>query len=97
LWEWLAATISFSCRGRYDKWINFWKENKMAFDKELKELEQRCAKALQMGGAEKIKEQHDKGKMSARDRIDQLLDPGSLLHEYPRLVDGSQNLYSFTM
>ena len=65
----------------------------MAFDKELKELEQRRAKALQMGGAEKIKEQHDKGKMSARDRIDQLLDPGSLLHECPRLVDGSQNLY----
>ncbi len=51
----------------------------MAFAKELKELEQRRAKALQMGGAEKIKKQHDKGKLTARERIDQLLDPGSFL------------------
>jgi acetyl-CoA carboxylase carboxyltransferase component len=65
----------------------------MPFEKELKELEERKARALLMGGAEKIKKQHDKGKMSARDRINQLLDPGSLLHECPRLVDGSQNLY----
>ena len=31
------------------------------------------------GGAEKIKRQHDRGRGTARDRIDQLLDPGSFL------------------
>jgi acetyl-CoA carboxylase carboxyltransferase component len=51
----------------------------MAFEKELKELEQRRARALQMGGIEKIKKQHDKGKLTARERIDRLLDPGSFL------------------
>jgi len=51
----------------------------MTFDKELKELEQRHAKALEMGGAEKIQKQHCKGKLSARERIDQLLDAGSFV------------------
>ena len=51
----------------------------MPFDKELEELEKRRAKALQMGGAEKIKKQHDKGKLSARERLDQLLDSGSFI------------------
>ena len=51
----------------------------MAFEKELKELEQRKAKALQMGGPAKIKKQHDKGRLTARERIDQLLDPGSFM------------------
>jgi methylmalonyl-CoA decarboxylase subunit alpha len=32
-----------------------------------------------MGGNEKIKKQHDKGKFTARERIDRLLDPGSFL------------------
>ena len=49
----------------------------MPFEKELKELEERKARALLMGGAEKIKKQHDKGKLSARERLDQLLDSGS--------------------
>lgn len=49
----------------------------MPFEKELKELEERRARVLQMGGAEKIQKQHDRGKLSARERIDQLLDPGS--------------------
>ena len=51
----------------------------MSFEKELEELEKRRAKALEMGGAEKIRKQHDKGKLSARERIDRLLDPGSFL------------------
>ena len=33
----------------------------MPFEKELKELEERKARALLMGGVEKIKKQHDKG------------------------------------
>ena len=51
----------------------------MAFEKKLKELEQRETKALQMGGPAKIKRQHDKGRLTTRERIDQLLDPGSFL------------------
>ena len=49
----------------------------MAFDRELKELEERRTKALQMGGAEKIKRRHDSGKFTARERIDKLLDEAS--------------------
>ena len=30
-----------------------------------------------MGGPEKIKRQHDRGKLTARERIDRLLDPGT--------------------
>ena len=51
----------------------------MPFEKEIEELKQRRAKALQMGGAEKIKKQHDRGKFTARERIDHLLDPDSFL------------------
>ena len=51
----------------------------MPFEKELKELEERKARALQMGGPEKVKKQHDRGRLTARERIDQLLDPGSFL------------------
>ena len=31
------------------------------------------------GGAERIKRQHDQGKLAARERIDALLDPGSFV------------------
>ena len=51
----------------------------MTFEKELKELEERKARALQMGGTEKIEKQHARGKLTARERIDRLLDPGSFL------------------
>jgi len=51
----------------------------MPFEKQLEEFERRRARALEMGGAEKIKRQHDRGRGTARDRIDQLLDPGSFL------------------
>jgi len=49
------------------------------FEKELEDLKQRRAKARQMGGPEKIKKQHDQGKLTARERIDRLLDPDSFL------------------
>jgi acetyl-CoA carboxylase carboxyltransferase component len=55
------------------------KEDKVAFDKELEQLRQRRAKAREMGGSEKIKKQHDQGKLTARERIERLLDPGSFL------------------
>ena len=51
----------------------------MPFEKQIKELENRRAHALKMGGAEKIKKQHDRGRFTARERIEKLLDPDSFL------------------
>lgn len=51
----------------------------MAFEKELKELEKKRHKALEQGGPEKVKKQHDKGRLTARERIDKLLDSDSFL------------------
>ena len=51
----------------------------MPFDKELQELQRRKVQALKMGGAEKVKKQHDRGKLTARERIDRLLDSESFL------------------
>jgi len=41
------------------------------------ELEKRKAKALEGGGADRISAQHKKGKLTARERVDLLLDEGS--------------------
>ncbi len=35
----------------------------MPFEEELEELKRRKAKALQMGGPEKVKRQHDRGSL----------------------------------
>lgn len=43
----------------------------------LEELRTRKSKILQMGGAAQVKKQHEKGKMTARERIDYLFDPGT--------------------
>jgi methylmalonyl-CoA decarboxylase subunit alpha len=49
----------------------------MPFEKELEELQRRKEKVLRMGGPEKIQRQHDRGKLTARERISRLLDPDS--------------------
>lgn len=46
----------------------------MAFEKVLEELAQRKAKALAMGGAEKLERRRAEGVLNARERIDALLD-----------------------
>src|SRR5512132_1604928 len=48
-------------------------------------LEQRRAESEQGGGAARIQAQHDKGKLSARERLDVLLDEGSFV-EFDRFV-----------
>ncbi|MBM4193586.1 MAG: acyl-CoA carboxylase subunit beta [Gemmatimonadetes bacterium] len=48
-------------------------------------LERRIAESEQGGGAERIKAQHAKGKLSARERLDALLDEGSFV-ELDRFV-----------
>jgi acetyl-CoA carboxylase carboxyltransferase component len=49
----------------------------MAFEQTLKELEERRAKALAMGGADKLAKRRSEGHFNARERIDYLIDPES--------------------
>ncbi|HEY6808821.1 MAG TPA: acyl-CoA carboxylase subunit beta [Gemmatimonadales bacterium] len=51
----------------------------------LEELQRKRAAAEQGGGAERIAAQHKKGKMTARERLDVLLDPGTFV-ELDRFV-----------
>ena len=43
----------------------------------IKHLDEMRARALKGGGKKRIQKQHDKGKLSARERLDILLDKGS--------------------
>ena len=52
----------------------------MSWQAELDELAAREAMARAMGGPEKVKRQHDGGRLTVRERIDELLDDGSF-HE----------------
>ena len=52
----------------------------MSWQPELDELAQRTAFAKQMGGADKVKRQHDGGRLTVRERIEKLADAGSF-HE----------------
>jgi acetyl-CoA carboxylase carboxyltransferase component len=63
-------------------------------DDRLRELEQKREKFLQMGGPAKVNRQHEKGWLTARERIDRLLDPGSFMEmglfahsDYPGMED----------
>jgi len=51
----------------------------MAFEELIQEMELRKAKARAQGGPEKIQKQHQKARLTARERIDALLDEGSFL------------------
>jgi len=48
-----------------------------SWEPEVAELRRREALAERMGGPEKVARQHDGGKLTVRERIDALLDPGS--------------------
>lgn len=52
----------------------------MSWQAELDELRARQAMAREMGGADKVKRQHDGGRLTVRERIDALVDPESF-HE----------------
>jgi propionyl-CoA carboxylase beta chain len=49
----------------------------MTWEKEVEELRRRQAMARAMGGEEKVRRQHEAGRLTVRERIDRLLDPGS--------------------
>jgi propionyl-CoA carboxylase beta chain len=51
----------------------------MGLKENLEELAHRNEEALQGGGSERIKRQHESGKFTARERVDLLLDPGSFV------------------
>jgi len=61
-------------------------------DEGIEKLRELTNKALRGGGAERIEEQHSKGKLTARERIALLLDPGSFV-EFDRFAV-SQNIDS---
>ncbi|WP_257168215.1 acyl-CoA carboxylase subunit beta [Bradyrhizobium sp. SRS-191] len=52
----------------------------MSWQPELEELARREAFAREMGGPDKVKRQHDHGRLTVRERIDGVVDPGSF-HE----------------
>ncbi len=52
----------------------------MTWEPEIEELKRRQALARQMGGPERVARQHEAGRLTVRERIERLLDPGSF-HE----------------
>src|SRR5262245_57602935 len=54
-------------------------DHSMGLQENLQELASRNEEALQGGGPERIKRQHALGKLTARERVDSLLDPGSFV------------------
>src|SRR5512136_2438052 len=55
----------------------------MAVEDRVDELRRRKARAREGGGAERIEQQRAKGKMTARERIEALLDAGSFVETDP--------------
>lgn len=49
----------------------------MTWEPELEELRRRTELAYEMGGEANIQRQHDGGKLTVRERVDRLLDPGT--------------------
>ncbi|MBU2551788.1 MAG: carboxyl transferase [Proteobacteria bacterium] len=49
----------------------------MSMNRAIEELIKRREKALEMGGPDKVARQHERGHLTARERIERLLDPGS--------------------
>ncbi len=61
----------------------------MSWEADIEELRRRDALARQMGGPDKVKRQHDAGRLTVRERIELLLDPGSF-HEIGALAGRAQ-------
>ncbi|HTG23392.1 MAG TPA: carboxyl transferase domain-containing protein, partial [Reyranella sp.] len=61
----------------------------MSWQPEIDELRRREEMARRMGGPDKIKRQHDGGKLTVRERIERLLDAGSF-HEIGAIAGKAQ-------
>ena len=51
----------------------------MTMQDAINELYERREKSKQMGGAERVAKQHARGRLTARERLEKLLDPDSFL------------------
>jgi acetyl-CoA carboxylase carboxyltransferase component len=72
----------------------------MSWKPEVDELKERQRLAQQMGGTERVRRQHEGGKLTVRERIEQFLDPGSF-HEVGSITgearyDDKGNIVAFT-
>ena len=72
----------------------------MSWRNEIEEIRRREELAKKMGGEERIQRQHDNGRLTVRERIDALVDPGSF-HEIGALAgranyNGQSELKDFT-
>src|SRR5467141_2418877 len=72
----------------------------MSWQSEMDELRRRESMAEELGGAERVKRQHDGGRMTIRERIAKLVDPGSF-HEVGKIAgkatyDAANELETFT-
>jgi propionyl-CoA carboxylase beta chain len=65
-------------------------------DPRILELRRMRAKALEGGGADRIKKQRAKGKLTARERIDLLLDPGTFNEIEPFITHSEDELKLLT-
>jgi len=61
----------------------------VSWEKEIEELRRREELARRMGGPDKVKRQHDGGKLTVRERVERLLDAGSF-HEIGGLAGVAQ-------
>ena len=57
----------------------------MSWEREMDELRRREAFAEELGGPERVKRQHDGGRLTIRERITKLVDPGSF-HEIGKIA-----------
>lgn len=72
----------------------------MVWEPELRELERRERLAEALGGPERVRRQHAGGRLTVRERIERLLDPGSF-HEVGKIAgraayDAANDLADFT-
>jgi len=51
----------------------------MSMEEKVNELHEMKERILQMGGEKGVEKQHARGKLTARERIEKLLDPGSFV------------------
>ena len=61
----------------------------MAWQNEMDELRRREAFAEELGGPERVKRQHDGGRLTIRERIGKLVDPGSF-HEIGKIAGSAK-------
>ena len=55
----------------------------MSWQREVEEIEERRRRALELGGPEAVAGQHERGRLTVRERVEALADPGSFREEGP--------------